>query len=217
MWQDPSRRNVFGADLSSIMDLSGKIDDCISEGLMAADHYVITLGLTEVWRNKANGYYLNQAPDPRADVHCEFERSTYEQNLDNMRAVCSLVAANFPERKIFLTVSPVPLKRTFSGLDVAVANTESKSILRAVAAAISREFSNVIYWPSFEIANAADLYEADGRNITPAGIISIVDQFLATHAVDVELTSTAMSPSAEAAPSAIGTSGPSWIDQRAAG
>jgi hypothetical protein len=46
----------------------------------------------------------------------------------------------FPERKVIITVSPVALSRTFSDSDVITANTESKSILRAVAGALSRAF-----------------------------------------------------------------------------
>jgi hypothetical protein len=110
-----------------------------------------------------------------------FEYSTYEQNYENISAVCSLIQDRFPEKKILLTVSPVSLKRTYSGNDIVLANTESKSTLRAVAAAISREFSNVTYWPSYEIALARDIYEQDGRHVTAEGVKTIVDTFLAVH------------------------------------
>ncbi len=181
IWQDPYRKLVYAQTHEGIVDLSHKIDDCISEGLHKSDVYVITLGLTEVWRNNANGLYFNQLPHDRASNIVRFERSSYEQNYDNMRAVCALLASNFPEKKLVLTVSPVPLAFTFSDLDVVVANMESKSILRAVAAAISREFPNVIYWPSYEIALASDIYEEDGRNVTRQGVKMIIDEFLSAH------------------------------------
>jgi hypothetical protein len=154
------------------------------DAITQSDVYVLTLGLTEVWRNNRNGLYANQIPDHGTGGRIPgftFERSSYEQNLGNMRTVCALLAEHFPEKKIILTVSPVPLRRTFSGNDIVVANMESKSILRAVAAAISTEFSNVIYWPSFEIALMHDLYEEDGRHVRPEGVRAIIDQFLAVH------------------------------------
>ena len=92
-----------------------------------------------------------------------------------------MIAEHFPQKKIIVTISPVALKRTFSGRDIIIANMESKSIFRAVATSISREFSNVIYWPSYEIVLARDVYEEDGRHVTPDGVNAIVDQFLAVH------------------------------------
>jgi hypothetical protein len=184
-WQDPYRRNVYAATKEALADLSQKIDACIRDGIDRSDVYVLTLGLTEVWRNDRNGLYANQIPDNETGggkrPGFTFERSTYEQNFDNMRTVCTFLAKNFPHKKIILTVSPVPLKRTFSGNDIIVANMESKSILRAVAGALSAQFSNVIYWPSYEIALMRDLYEEDGRHVTPEGVRAIIEQFLAVH------------------------------------
>jgi GSCFA family len=185
IWQDPYRKHVYASSEGAILDLSRKVDACMTEAILRADVYIITLGLTEVWRNDKNGLIVNQVPDGELNGKAPgftFERSTYEQNYENMHVVCSLVQERFPDKKIVLTVSPVALKRTFSGNDIVVANMESKSTLRAVAAAVSREFSNVIYWPSFEIALARDIYEADGRHVTRAGVDAIVQQFLTTHA-----------------------------------
>jgi hypothetical protein len=58
---------------------------------------------------------------------------------------------------------------------------ESKCTLRAVAAEAMRLCDNVIYWPSFEIALARDLFEADGRHIRPDGVNLIVSEFLNVH------------------------------------
>ena len=183
-WQDPFRRYVFARDRDLLVDLSRKIDDSVRSAIMACDIYVITLGLTEVWRDRRRGQYFNQPPENRnsESERYLFERSTFEQNYQNMRRVCSLVAEHFPARKIVLTVSPVPLKRTFTDMDVVVANTESKCTLRAVAAAISQEFDNVVYWPSYEIAMAGDMFEANGRDVTREGVAAIVNQFVLIHA-----------------------------------
>lgn len=180
-WQDPYRKMVYAADQPSIIDLSAKVTDCVRAAIQQADVYIITLGLTEVWKNAANGLYINQAPKFAGD-RFTFVESTYEQNYENIARVCSLVAKHYPTKRIILTVSPVPLTRTFTGRDVVVANTESKCTLRTVAARISKEFSNVTYWPSYEIALARDLFLEDGRHVRQDGIDLIVDQFIKVHA-----------------------------------
>jgi hypothetical protein len=184
-WQDPYRRQIYAVSDTALLDLSHKIDGAIRQGVLEADVYVITLGLTEVWRNNVNGLVLNQAPhgieEGEGIEGFSFLQSSYEENYENMRWVCAEIFRQFPQRKVIITVSPVALKRTFSNLDVIVANTESKSILRAVAGALSREFPNVVYWPSYEIALAQDIYEDDGRHVTPEAVKRIVDQFAAVH------------------------------------
>ncbi len=179
-WQDPYRKHIFARDSQAILDISRKVSNCIKDAITQADIYILTLGLTEVWRNKANGRVINQAPAENRNKF-DFEESTYEQNFENLMSVCSLVNSAFPQKHIILTVSPVPLTRTFTTNDVVVANTTSKSILRAVAAQISKDTNNTTYWPSYEIALARDIFLEDGRHVRPDGINLIVDQFLKVH------------------------------------
>jgi len=184
VWQDPYRKRIYGVDGAAIADLSAKIDTCIRTAIETADVYVVTLGLTEVWRNVANGLYINQAPGKNVSGEFEgftFACSSFEQNLANVSRVCELVGERYPSRKIIFTVSPVPLSRTYSGKDIVVANSESKSTLRAVAAEVVRRHKNAIYWPSYEIALARDIFEADGRHIRPDGIELIIGTFLKVH------------------------------------
>ena len=99
-----------------------------------------------------------------------------------MAWICRTIAERYPERKILLTVSPVPIGRTFTDEDVVVANSYTKGQLRAVAGQINMDFDNVIYWPSYEIALRADLFRADGRHITEEGVRFVIDNLLAAHA-----------------------------------
>ncbi len=179
-WKDPYRKGLLASSSQSIEELSNKVSDCIRHAIEAADVYIITLGLTEVWKNNVNGLYLNQSPRD-ADDRFSFVESTYEQNYENIHRVAAMLAEHYPEKKVVFTVSPVPLAKTFTKNDIVVANTESKSILRAVAAQVSKQMPNVVYWPSYEIALARDLFENDGRHVRVEGIDIIVDQFLKVH------------------------------------
>ena len=86
---------------------------------------------------------------------------------------------------IVLTVSPVGLGRTYTGKDVVVATVEAKSILRAVTAEICREFENVSYWPSYELATRDDIFREDGRHVRQDSVALIVDSFIEAHRADV--------------------------------
>ncbi len=66
-------------------------------------------------------------------------------------ALCSL------DKKVILTVSPVPIQTTFSDVDCVVANEFSKAVLRVCAERLSRQMKNVDYFPSYEMARVAGL------------------------------------------------------------
>ena len=59
-----------------------------------------------------------------------------------------------------------------------VATIEAKSILRAVAGQLSREFDNVHYWPSYDLCVKDDIYREDGRHVRPDAVAMIVDTFI---------------------------------------
>jgi hypothetical protein len=186
-WQDPYRKRVFAADEASILDVSRKLDDCVAEGIREADVYIITLGLIETWRNTRNGFHICLPPydDRRGGMdkfdHIQFHHSNYAESYENLKRVCSLIQEKYPSRKIVLTVSPVGLGRTYTGDDVVVATIEAKSILRAATSQICREFSNVTYWPSYELCTKDDIFREDGRHVRRDAVAMIVDAFTEAH------------------------------------
>ncbi len=77
----------------------------------------------------------------------------YEQTLNDMLGVLTMIRQHcHPEMRFIVTVSPVALGATFKDADVIVANSASKSVLRAVAEELYRRFDFVDYFPSYEIA-----------------------------------------------------------------
>jgi hypothetical protein len=186
MFRDPYRRSVVHPSLEGVIKITNVLDELLREGIRGSDVYILTLGLTEAWQKLDDGRYANQYI-PGFDESISFCQSGYEQNYANLKAIADLVFARFPDRKIVLTVSPVPLKRTFSQEDVSVANTESKAILRAVAGSVAREYANVYYFPSFEMCALAEkfgtetVFREDGRHVRPEMVQTIVQSFLQHH------------------------------------
>jgi hypothetical protein len=134
---------------------------------------IITLGLVEVWRDKIADIFLNHTPIPQArrshPDRYEFHITNFAQNLSNLERVHTVLSQfGHADVQIVVTVSPVPLMATFSGEDVVLANTYSKSLLRTVAQEWAAAHKNVHYFPSYEIVQNSDrvvTWEEDLRHV----------------------------------------------------
>jgi hypothetical protein len=116
---------------------------------------VITLGLTEVWRDQQTGLYLNMSPD-RAAIRANPGRfqclaTGFQDNLDALNKLYALVRRVAPAIKLLVTVSPVALAATFRPIDVVTANMASKCTLRTVAEEWVAAHPDIDYFPSFEL------------------------------------------------------------------
>jgi GSCFA family len=146
----------------------------------------VTLGLVEVWRDIETDTFLNSTPffnllelyPDRYEVHV----TDFAQNLANLERIHELLRQfGHPDVKIVVTVSPVPLMATFSEEDIVLANTYSKSLLRAVAQHWSAAHDNVHYFPSYEIVQNSDrsqTWEDDLRHVKPQVVKHIMDVFV---------------------------------------
>lgn len=150
-----------------------------------ADIFIFTLGLTETWISNQDGAVYPVAPGVSGG---EYETSKYafknfmfEEVLADLREFVSLLKERNPKIQIILTVSPVPLIATYENRHILVSTVASKSILRAVADQIEREFDFVIYFPSYELitsqATSKDYYAEDLRSVTEAGINHVMRVF----------------------------------------
>ena len=146
----------------------------------------LTLGLVEVWYDAQAEVHLNTTPTPEMQRlypgRYEFMASNYLQNMDNMESLYALLSAHgCPDLHIIITTSPVPLQATFTGQDIVLANTYSKSTLRAVAQDFAAAHENVQYFPSYEIVMNSErdrAWEGDLRHVTGAMANHIMDVFM---------------------------------------
>ena len=146
---------------------------------------MFTLGLTEAWRSKADGAVYPVAPgvaggcfDP--ELH-EFVNFTATEVRNDLFLFIEKIREINPRAKVLLTVSPVPLIATHEKRHVLVSTTLSKSALRVAADEAERHFSDVIYFPSYEIitspAAGGAYYEDDLRQVTETGVKHVMRIF----------------------------------------
>ena len=148
---------------------------------------VITLGLTESWRHRPTGLWLNKVSLPhlkRSPGAYELHLTPYEQILSHLEDTLELLRRHHRtgDLRLIVTVSPVPLSATFSGRDVVVANMDSKAALRAAAGAFALRHPELVsYFPSYEIvmhSNPAQAFEVDRAHVSRRAVAAIIDQFL---------------------------------------
>jgi hypothetical protein len=121
-----------------------------------SDVVIITMGLVECWFHNNTGLAIQSAPATpsmlRAKEQFSFQLLDITEAYNAMAAMIKiLMERGKPDKKILLTVSPIPLFATFTGMDVVIANSYGKNMLRTVAQQLYSEFDCVDYFPGYEI------------------------------------------------------------------
>jgi hypothetical protein len=155
------------------------------------DIFVFTLGLTECWRSKIDGFAYPLAPGTAAGEYdperYEFINLTVAEVESDLLAFCQRLRACNPRCRFLFTVSPVPLIATYRNAHVLVATTYSKSVLRVAAESVSRKLDRADYFPSYEIIsspyNQGAYFAEDLREINELGVGHVMRMFL-RHYVD---------------------------------
>jgi hypothetical protein len=101
--------------------------------------------------------------------------------LDDLERIRTVVR-DVLKAELLVTTSPVPLHSTFTPLDVRVANTESKSRIRAAVSEFVDRHPDVHYFHSYEMVVTAerqsDYFREDGRHVHRHGVGYIMSEFL---------------------------------------
>lgn len=147
--------------------------------------FILTLGLSEVWYNKkTEEVFWRAIPMDKFDesVH-GFRLSTVQENCNNLYKIIDIIKKHRPNAKIIFSLSPVPLIATFRPVSCITADSVSKSILRVALDAVITEYqskySDIYYWPSYEIIKyfITNPYEEDNRHINNLSIRLIMEAF----------------------------------------
>jgi len=163
-----------------------QIKSMIKEFVTTADVIVVTLGLIEVWWDSINEVYLNEMPSKALiDKHKDrfyFQTMTPDQVFKSVSNIIKILNENTKEKTwIMLTVSPVPLARTFRNKDVIVANMYSKSLLRVAAELECEKSDSVEYFPSYEsvmLSNRKNTWQDDLIHVESDAIQKITNRMI---------------------------------------
>jgi GSCFA family protein len=185
-WYDPHTNPTLEfADLHETLERRALMQ-AVTKRITTCRAVIVTLGLAEVWRDVKAGVFVNRTPIPSLfktqPGRYEFQLTSFAENWANLEAIHALLSHyGHPNVRIVVTVSPVPLENTFSTMDIVVANTWAKSLLRAVAHEWAAAHANVDYFPSYEIVQYSDraaAWEPDLRHVRGAAVQHIMELFL---------------------------------------
>lgn len=180
-WQDPYRRLVMHKDKQELCKIIKNLDEIVINSIKNADCIVITLGLTETWFLPYNNKAICACPGYArgGGENCYFRNLNFMENYENMMKIVKIIKDVNKNCKIILTVSPVPLAKTFTNNDHMIANTYSKNTLRSVAGLLDEQ-GHVSYFHSYEMALGHDRREVfieDARHIRRDFVDKIMGEF----------------------------------------
>jgi len=166
----------------------------VRRAMQELDILVFTLGLTELWINRADGTAYQICPgvaggtfDPAQHV---FVNLTTMEVVADMTAAIALLREVNPAARVILTVSPVPLVATAEDRHVLVSTTYSKSVLRVAAEELTKALPDVHYFPSYEIITGnfsrGSYFADDLRSVREEGVQHVMSLFF-RHATEGSL------------------------------
>lgn len=121
----------------------------------AADFFIITLGLSELWYDEPTGEVFWRAI-PQSEYQPErhkFRAATHAETLANLQKIYTLIRKHRPHAHILFTVSPIPLTATFRPVACTVADAVSKATIRSALDEFLASHGadhGVHYFPSYE-------------------------------------------------------------------
>lgn len=163
------------------------------KALSEASSFVFTLGLAEVWEDKETGnvFWRGVPEHIFKDSRHQFRLSSVQENTDNLEKIVELIRQVNPNAPIIFTLSPVPLKATFSYNSCITSDCVSKSTLRmAIHEYMNKcdEESNIYYWPSFEIVKWVGCHLPYPVYGTDDGCVRHVSRYLVTQILKAFVT-----------------------------
>lgn len=121
----------------------------------AADFFIITLGLSELWYDEPSGEVFWRAVPKSAyePGRHKFRAATHAETLANLHHIYTLIRRHRPHARVLFSVSPIPLTATFRQISCLAADAVSKATIRSALdefLSSHGQSDGVYYFPSYE-------------------------------------------------------------------
>lgn len=193
--RDPFRsiKNTFKNDDQYLLDQFNHTK-ALKRALLKCDVFFFTLGLTEAWKFIGTDEYISVSPWKVDPLLIEKENISLKKNIEELSRLVKTYLKYKPDIKIILTLSPIPLNKTFEiNKHVVEASNFSKSVLRCAIDEVEKLFPNTVsYFPAFEtvIYGTKDPWEVDMRHVSNEAVKRVMDLFVLQYCVNKKLSST---------------------------
>jgi hypothetical protein len=159
----------------------------LRRALLKCDVFVLTLGLAEAWQLATTGDFVSIPQLAVAPELFRRRRLSLQENVDELERILAVYRAHKPDIQLILSVSPVPLNKTFGTDHIVVANCWSKSVLRLAAEELVARHPGVVhYFPSYEAVmyGTRRPWEEDMRHVSAEAIGRVMQLFQKMFLVD---------------------------------
>jgi len=160
----------------------------LNKALLRCDVFIITLGLTEAWYFAHSNDYVCIQPYRIDPILLRRKNLTVEENINELEKIFQVYKKYKPSIKFIISVSPVPLNKTFNENEHVVAATAfSKAKLRVAAQEfVEKHREDAFYFPSFETVmyGCKTPWEEDKRHVSPEAIKRVMELFQKQFLVD---------------------------------
>jgi len=178
----PDNTEYFSCN-KDISEWEASVNQKAFDGLKQANVVIVTLGLIEAWYHPESDTFVRSCPPVKIfdSFKAKFCRLTVADMKHDLRGIYKLVCEKLKGRLV-ISVSPIPIIRTFTSSDVRVANSESKSRIRAAVSEFIDEFPDVYYFPSYEIITTSermnDFMLKDARHLHKHALRYVISRFM---------------------------------------
>jgi len=181
---DPQLKNLQMGGWDEAIRARTVLDTAIGR-MPTADVVILTLGMTETWYDAVAGAVLPTPPPPAYIKKFPERFSFFNADYDDVVATLETIVGKIRKHsqkapKIIVTVSPVPMGSTFTGVDAFVANSYSKSTLVSAAQAVAHTADDVDYFPSYEMVvhSPREIWHDDAIHIRAPFVAEIMKRFI---------------------------------------
>jgi hypothetical protein len=155
-----------------------------------ADCIIVTPGLVESWHDAVTDRYVNTTPMIGGKLISDNRFSVrvldYEQSYADLKATIETIKKRNAKAKFIVSLSPIPLRYTFTQKDIVTANNYSKAVLGTVCQELAKE-SSVDYFPSYEAAMySRNVWESDRRHVSDRFVSHIIAELERRYFGDAE-------------------------------
>ncbi|HEY9080162.1 GSCFA domain-containing protein [Magnetovibrio sp.] len=178
---DPFRTVPVPSEIDAYIADQKTHNAALQRAMQKCDVMVLTLGLTEAWHFAHSGDYLSISPWQIDPALIRQKNLTVEENVAELETILATYKRHKPDIKLIISVSPVPLNKTFSkDSHVVSANCHSKSVLRVAAEQFVRNNpDHAFYFPSYEMVTygTRSPWESDMRHVSNEAVGRVMALF----------------------------------------
>ena len=177
----------FRAAPAEYHDVDGYLQDhrrhteALGRAFRTCEVMILTLGLTEAWYFADSNEYTSLNPWKIDPCLLRKKNLTVAENLADLERLFAVYKQHQPAIKFIVSVSPVPLNKTFERrMHPVEANALSKATLRVAAQTFADHHpDDVFYFPSFESVTycTRQAWEDDQRHVSHQAVEKVMKLF----------------------------------------